>query len=627
MENKADLDIIEEAKRRNNERIFGWLPIATNEEVLICSAPSEEIPVAIDWLILNGVEHWSVNELRTTLEKAPSNCCIVLFASNRLSYSALSGHMFIEDSTKQNGDTDRHDPDYRVKYTKRELKNILKGMGLIQRWYYLFPFHSFVTDIYSDEWLPDVGGYHEDTWDYSVNRLQFQDEPSFLNTLIHEGLSTDFADSFLIIASKNDIVSSKAKKAVSYIHYSPRRDDKFQTKTEMYKLNNEIHVVKETIHSDSLHLLTLADHYKILSEMYKDTQLKWDRVDPINRNKVELTFIQGQTLENILDELFQAGKYDEWIDKIKEYFNMFILPGKQIEYTLTNDFEQIFGSFDGTEMLILGEQKSLSITDIDCLFENAVCKKNGYVILDYEWTFSFPIPWKFVEWRCVFYFLNYRNRTGGDIEEAAYQTLNIGKQEQRLFSKMETNFQKYVLGNGLYKNSLSLRGNKIYPEDLTSKVSSLKGQILSYQNKLNHWNALVTNLRIQVYYDYGHGFSEEHSFFLSEQYNEKNEAIFNLDIPNDTVAVRIDPAMTSGLLEKFAIVGEKQGIANVEYANMVPYEGKQDKNIVWLAKGNDPNIIISNLESDVNQLRIELIYCPLVNKEEIVSFVREMREI
>ena len=82
----------------------------------------------------------------------------------------------------------------------------------------------------------------------------------------------------------------------------------------------------------------------------------------------------------------------DYLDTVKD-------TGDQTDFHMTEEFCRIFGSPRLPRGL-----KSLAVTDIDMVLANVIVE-NGWNLIDYEWTFEFPIPLSFVLFRIIHYYM------------------------------------------------------------------------------------------------------------------------------------------------------------------------------------------------------------------------------
>lgn len=90
-------------------------------------------------------------------------------------------------------------------FSKNELQNLCNEAGLKkQLWYYPHPSYRAPSEVFSDDFLPSLGGMSGITASLgSGNREFFFSEALAIRTIIRNGLYPVFANSFLVIAGRS----------------------------------------------------------------------------------------------------------------------------------------------------------------------------------------------------------------------------------------------------------------------------------------------------------------------------------------------------------------------------------------------------------------------------------------
>ncbi len=87
-------------------------------------------------------------------------------------------------------------------FSKKEMSQLLKECELFYKFYYPYPDYKFMTDIYSDEYLPKVGSLTNNIRNFDQDRVILFDESKVFDTLIENDLFPEFSNSFFIEAYK-----------------------------------------------------------------------------------------------------------------------------------------------------------------------------------------------------------------------------------------------------------------------------------------------------------------------------------------------------------------------------------------------------------------------------------------
>ena len=305
-----------------------------------------------------------------------------------------------------------------------------------------------------------------------------------------------------------------------FCKYSNDRDPKFQIKTSIIcdKSKNKT-VCKSADNEEAIpHIMNLYKNYQKMSQSFAGTILCANKCE-LRDQKAYFEFLSGRTLENKLDELYFEGKYYEIIEQIKGYSDeLYALKDNQ-DFAVTEEFKQVFG-----EVYLEGYYKSLAISNIDLIFGNIIDIDGKWHIIDYEWTFDFPVPISYILYRAIYYYVHGTTKRHELISLNIFKTLGITDEEKIKFELMEENFQRYVAG---------------------SKVTLSRLKQIMLKRKVPA-NIFEKDDYVQIYYNRANGFSEEDSY---KKYYEQNELELIIPIMKDVKELRIDPSKYASLVE------------------------------------------------------------------------------
>ena len=140
--------------------------------------------------------------------------------------------------------------------------------------------------------------------------------------------------------------------------------------------------------------------YQELSQRYGNTKIYMNQCG-MQQDYLMLEYLEGQTLENILDMLLMEGKVEELVRCLLEYLDE-VKKGFWLgHFEATPEFEKVFGHVELSHELEAGD-----VVDIDMVLNNVLVQGSEWNLIDYEWTFAFPIPYHFVVYRILLYYLN-----------------------------------------------------------------------------------------------------------------------------------------------------------------------------------------------------------------------------
>lgn len=342
-------------------------------------------------------------------------------------------------------------------FSKNSLSNLLEQSGFgRQRFYYPYPDHRFARDIYSDRYLPKKGELSYNIANYEDDRILLFDEQKVFDSIIEEEQFPFFANSFLCLAGQRD--NPFLEQEVYYTRYASDRSREYAVRTDITKEA----VCKHPVYREgAAHIKHIAKAYEQLSLQYKDTDLKFNRCRLLTDEDgfyAQFEFIHAQALQTHIEQAIAA-------DNIKAVFSMlhklarYIRNDKNsVPFTVTEAFMRVFGNV-GDEAVLRGTTCSKS-ADIDLILPNILVGEDGtWHVIDYEWTFFFPVPHNFIIYRTLF-FLNRQNPDHPKLSmDILLKKAGIPPEEAMVYEKMEEGFQRYVTGGLIpYREMVNLLG-------------------------------------------------------------------------------------------------------------------------------------------------------------------------
>lgn len=232
-------------------------------------------------------------------------------------------------------------------------------------------------------------------------------------------------------------------KKVIFSKYSNERARKFAIRTDICEEEDGSRSVRKTAcyPEGQAHIERVASWYEKLEKAYEGTEISMNRCVLTEEGLVP-EFLTGRTLEDELDEMLTAGRVQECICRLLEYIDAVKKAGSNELFTVTPEFTEVFG-----EVLLPGGLTCAKVTDIDMVIANAIVKEDGWVHMDYEWTFDFPIPVHFVIYRILMYYLENGAVREPLRKENLYERAGLTGQEMEQYRQMEAHFQDYLVGN------------------------------------------------------------------------------------------------------------------------------------------------------------------------------------
>lgn len=492
--------------------------------------------------------------------------------------------------------------DYVRTFSKPELESLLCGAGLSDySFYYPYPDYKLPGRIYSDRYLPRKGELTQNQQNYDRERIRLFSEARVYDSMCGSGLFAQLSNSFLVVAREKDAMISHS--TTLYTKYSNERRHSFRIRTDIRQdADGTRHIWKLAADQEAKdYVQKLYEKYLWLRDDLAETGLAVNECE-LRGGQAYFPFVEGRTLEEKLDGLLALGKIAELAEEIARYFAMFapdrenafagsvqennqvnnadslhcpgnsvsadgivsdnddkerlyrrdgMVFGHECEFRMTEQFQMVFGNVQFAQPMLCR-----AVSDIDMIFSNAIECGDGYELIDYEWTFDFPVPVKFVQYRCLYYYIYGSEKrsclaqkclmlsdgkTRGSVESGAvgkdktskdednyrvdlFSYFGISESEREQFAQMERCFQQYILGT--YTPAW-----KLYDEISDGVIPVMP--LVERESTRRHRN------KIEVYFDDGRGFGA----WNCRKYCPAQEGRASLEIalPEKTLATRVDP--------------------------------------------------------------------------------------
>lgn len=322
------------------------------------------------------------------------------------------------------------------------------------------------------------------------------------------------------------------------------------------------------------HVRGIYGKYRKLSADLEGTGLSVNRCE-LRDGAAEFPFLEGETLEERLDGLLKRRKTEELKEEIHRYFSMF--SQGRVPFAETKEFRQVFGSVSFRE-----PQKCRAVSDIDMIFSNALAAGDGYELIDYEWTFDFPIPVKYLQYRCLYYYILGNSKRDELTRGNIYREFGISREEQAQFEKMEQNFQAYMLGD--YTPVW-----KLYDE--------ISQGVIPVQPLVKKESADKRERGVEVYFDDGRGFGAWSMRRFTAGPDEEGRISLRILLPEGTKNLRVDPCGHRSIvrMERLRQGGAKLGCRS---------NGSRADNGDFIFDTEDPQFYITPLEGSGEPVEI-----------------------
>lgn len=227
---------------------------------------------------------------------------------------------------------------------------------------------------------------------------------------------------------------------ILYIKYANERNREFAVRTEILEnIDGKRSVKKTPLYPEGkAHVADLMEKYRRLEPDYEKVGLFCNRAEA-DGESVRLEYLMGESMEEYLDALLNRKKKEEAEKLLKQYIEKIqALPGQE-SFCMTEDFKEVFGDAKGLETMA-----SVSNANIDMVCQNVMMDENRWTMIDYEWTFFFPVPTAFLVYRVLHYYLETHGKRSVFNKEAMYTWAGITKEEREVFHEMEHHFQRHL---------------------------------------------------------------------------------------------------------------------------------------------------------------------------------------
>lgn len=495
-----------------------------------------------DWILLIGVFEYAISYihtnhpfedfLKTVKKHVKKDGRIVIAIENRLGLKYFAGCK--EDHTCGFFDgVENYKNGGQVRtFSRKGLEKIFREVDITNyHFYYPYPDYKLPNTIFSDKRLPQIGECKDNLRNFDQDRLLLFDETNAFDGLIEEGMFPDFSNSYEVIIG-NDIAETYAK-------YSTDRDEKYAVLTKICEDKDKKYVVKRAFSKEGFgHIDNMHEAYEKLNDRFENSGLKFNKILEYNKEQGEIIFefVEGETLESLMDKCVTNNDKDGFL-------------------ALFERFKE-FARFNDTK----------EVTDDDLIFSNIIVKDDVWTAIDYEWTRFEKGSSDELIFRAINNYLcpnNFRNvikewvDTKNDISEKAFMDKVNG--DAVLMPTIRHN-----IGKGVYGLSY-----------LTDRVAGL-------------------GIKVQVYEDFGSGFNEANSYFLSDIKKYGPSLLLEIPIKAGIKNLRVDPGdrparfyVNQIKLNDRVVTDELMGLSKNGCLN--PKTSIQKNNMV-IFKTNDPHI-------------------------------------
>ncbi len=564
---------------------YNWIPVKADEKLLLLTDNMDNLDGMWDYIVVsdafakvpamfagNDAYQKFFEKIRKHLKKGAH---VILAVDNRygLQYfggckERLSGKYF--EGLEGYGNSEGV-----ATFSKEAILEIVKNAGFaVEKIYYPYPNYRYMTALYTDAHLPAPGELKNGFVNLEEERIVLFDECAVFDGLIKEGKFQEFSNSYLFDLTLEE---QKTKEELLFLKYSVERDEKYRIRTEIVRKADGTKVVRKVPYTEAAasHVKKIKHWEAVLGAQYAQEGVLVNRCTLAERGD-EFEFLKGETLEDVLNGYLERDDFAGFFGELKSYANKLETLLKPEPFVAGEAFKEIFGdiSFDTPQM-------AAKVNNIDLIFSNIILTDGQWNIIDYEWTFDFAIPLKFIIYRAIVLYCERKKEKSLQCAEIC-RMLGISEGEEIRFSEMEHRLQLYLLGN-------------------TKTMAALAQEYAGKRIDLKEILHRAHQSEMKIYQDFGQGFSEETSYVFEVKEDFYGRRRFTLNVPQGVTAVRLDPCEEPCMVTVNRILGECGG----SYELSMSHNGKAyEKSILYTT--SDPQLLLSGIVPGTGQIHVDV---------------------
>lgn len=466
-------------------------------------------------------------------------------------------------------------------FSRQGLEKIFAACGIKEySFYYPYPDYKFMTTLYSDGRLPGKGELSNNLRNYDRERMDLFDEKYAFDGLTEDNLFSVFTNSYEVIIGK--------ELPVQYTRYSNDRAPKYQIKTEISKDDQGKMIVKKLpLCNEAVeHIRGIEDAYRKLTKRYEGGRIQVGGCSlHEDGDKVWDTFeyVEGRPLTELMDEKLEKDDIEGFHALFQEY----------VERT--------------------GYHSEYPVADFDMIFSNIIVHNDVWTVIDYEWTLDKGMDPKELSFRAIYCYLledEKRNKLNVDL---ILDKLGMSEADMDDCRARERKFQKQVTGRSRSMSELH---------------AWMGAPVINPWDCLEREKQKLIPRRLQIYEDYGSGFSEEKSYFVPDAYLNDEDVELQLTVDSSVQMVRIDPAMESCVvsIEEMTFNGEDVPIRSKSVFTTNGKVLKSSAGVVFPTADPNMSIHVAGLKRKQQNLlcaRMKVVILPPAVAEDMAASIRK----
>lgn len=405
-----------------------------------------------------------------------------------------------------------------------------------------------------------------------------------------------------------------------YTKYSNQRNARFAIRTDIYEDEQGRRCVRKYADTEAArpHIEHIQTVYEQMQKQFRGTRFVPNKAE-LHPEYIEFEYVKGETLEKQLDAYLAADDQEgfaalvnTYADEVRRVYGVSGTTEIAIADTeaareegttdagiahenaeadtatgTAHEDTSAYAETFGTVTLPTPVPMAQGV-DIDLIFANIIVTGDTWTAIDYEWTFDFAAPVDFLLWRAgKVYLENYANRACIS-EEQMNALLGVAQENVDAYRQMEL----YFLQRYCYKDQSDLYA--LY-ETMGQYVAKLKLEdaVKGSESGAN---------QVQLYYDTGHGFSEQESDKIRIYPDDKGEFHLKQRLPENLKQLRIDPGERACVLQIWKAVAHTE---NALYECDYRTNGYRLEDHAYVFPQEDPQVHIKNIRENTFSLELD----------------------
>jgi 2-polyprenyl-3-methyl-5-hydroxy-6-metoxy-1,4-benzoquinol methylase len=282
-------------------------------------------------------------------------------------------------------------------FSKKELADFFHEAGFDGlKWYYPVPDYKMPQEVLSEQITP---GNLDSIWNWlpartvGIPRKEILSEKRLGKTLAKAGLFGEFANSFLVVASREQ--TKENFKCLRFTGANQIRKPQYQTYFEIWQKAQEKMFIRKAETAKAEPFIREIAQREVLAGSFiaEKAQVVTGRLDD---SCLYYPYINYPSLQDLIADVIETGDSGFGRFIIEDYRQfLYSLPTKTCiahEFMSEFDIKPKIGTKPVTCL-----QKAL----LDCIPRNIKVSKGKWYIIDNEWTYDFPLPIDYLIFRGI----------------------------------------------------------------------------------------------------------------------------------------------------------------------------------------------------------------------------------